>query len=163
MPDAEDVRKGFKKSLLSEEFRLKLEDIWIEKGEPGEEEQFREVYTSQRMQTPEAFPCAEIDLTISRNTDNRNNVIHLQHEVHIFVHARDDNEERLENKIGRYLRAIREHFMEFWMLEKCDNPPMVFGDDQFSPFVPEQIYEGRGLLKSGLIVILVETLSDGNT
>lgn len=161
MADAEDVRRAFQEALTSDAFRTKLVAVWNRHDNISEARHFVNVYRSQRGQTPEAFPCCEIDLTISRNTDNRNDLIHLQHEVHLFVHDRHDNEEELEDWISRYLRAIREYFMDDWQLPGIGNPPMIFGDDQFSPFVPEDIYEGRPLLKSGLIVILMETLDNG--
>lgn len=162
--DAESVRNGMKQSLESQEFKDRLERIWDEKEPGATVTHLQRVYRSQRGQNPEIFPCAEIDLTISRNTDNRNNTIDLQHEVHIFVHAKGDDEEKLDDIIGRFLRCIREHFMAEWQLPGgVGNPPMIFGDDQYSPFVPENIYEGRPLLKSGLIVILVETLDNGTT
>jgi hypothetical protein len=171
LADAEDVRRSFEIALRSDGFAAKLDQVWARKGETGEAPHLKEVYRSQRGQMPEAFPCIEVDLTMSRNTDNRNMLIHLQHEVHIFAHLRGDNELKLDDHVNRYLRAIREYFMENSYLPpitepyeaEIGNPPMIFGDDQFSPFVPEDIYEGRPFLKSGLIVILVETLDNGNT
>jgi hypothetical protein len=160
-PDAEDVRWALKNAIQSSDFRKKIEEVWLRKG--GLEPRYpQRVYRSQ-VATPQEYPCVEIDLTIGRNTDNRNNLIHLQYEVHLFWHDRHDKEEELEDFISRYLTATREYFMENPFLPGIDNPEPIFGDDQFSPFVPEGIYEGRPLLKSGLLVILFEVLRNGRT
>lgn len=158
-PDAEDVRWALKNGLESDAFKAKLTEVWLRKG--GLEPRYpRQVYRSQKANVVD-FPCVEIDLTIGRNTDNRNNHVHLQYEVHVFWHDRHDDEEELEDFISRYLTATREYFMEHPFLQGIDNPEPIITDDQFSPFVPENIYEGRPLLKSGLIVILIEVLKNG--
>ena len=155
-PDAEDVRWALKHAFESEAFRAKLTQVWERKG--GTEPRFPEkVYRSQKV-SHEAYPCIEIDLTIGRNTDNRNIVIDLQYEVHIFWHDRHDVEEELEDFISRYLTATREFFETTRRLPKIGNPDIIMGDDQFSPFVAEDVYEGRPLVKSGMIVMLVEVL-----
>jgi hypothetical protein len=157
--DAEDLRWALKAAIKSDTFSTKLREVWLRKG-GTEPRTVVEVYRSQ-VARHDGYPCCEIDVTIGRNTDNRNDHIDLQYEVHLYWHDKHDNEEELEDFISRYLTAAREFFMENPFLDGIDNPPIIVTDDQFSPFVPEGVYDGRPLLKSGLTIILVEVLRNG--
>jgi hypothetical protein len=98
---------------------------------------------------------------MGRNIDNRENLAHLQYEVHFFWHDRHDNEEELEDFISRYLTATREFLMENPYVTDLGNPEPIIQDEQFSPFVSENVYEGRPLLKSGLLIVLFEVFRNG--
>lgn len=161
MADSEDVRKALQEIIKGQDFANKIKEVWSRKGSADVRLPFA-VYRSQKTQH-DGYPCCEIDITVGRSTDNRNNLRHLQYEVHIFWHDRHHDEEELDDFISRYLVATAEYFFEHPFLGEMTigNPEPIIQDEQYSPFVPENVYEGRPLLKSGLLIILFEVLNDG--
>lgn len=162
MPDMEDVRREVRKALLSDRFKEILlgvyEEKWENYGEDFQPEYIKEVWRSSKDSLASStFPVAELTGTISRSTRPDELVIDLTHEIQIYVHERDDDEERLEDRLNRLMRAIRLYFEENQYFALIGNAPITLNDDVFSPFVPATVYEGRPWVKTGLVTMYVRT------
>lgn len=155
MPDIEDVLAVLKTSLESDAFAAKLEAVFARKTDDAGVVELPVVYATQ-MFTHETFPVIELSPNMSRNVRNDSDVIDLLHEVYIFWHERHDDLLVLEKRIVRALRAIREYFEEHKTLTTVGSVAYL-GDENFSPFVPADVYDGRPFLKSGLLQIYVRT------
>lgn len=159
MSGMEDVRKAVQRALLSSEFKAELLGVYTSQGEAELVEYPRRVHLSQKFNVQE-YPCIEISGAMTRNTRNDSVVKDLLYEVHIFWHERGDDEEVLESRVNRAMLAIRNYFEKhqyFWA-DDLQNAPLYLGDDAYSPFVPEGIYEGRPFLKSAMVQLYVELL-----
>jgi hypothetical protein len=167
MADVEDVKRAIKRCLLSERFGQLLTAVYQEKNNwygDNDELVIPTVVKLSQVWNPldQGFPLGELNATISRNRNPNGNVKNLMHEVQVFWHERHDDEETLELRVNRLLRATRDYFEENQYLSGEDsqllgNAPIQLNDDLYSPFVPANIYAGRPFVKSGMLVLYVET------
>ncbi len=166
--DTEDVQKAIQRCLKSDQFNECLQEVYLEKQQRyGDELEClfpTEVFEQQRWNPDQQFPYGELNAGIARNlAGTSGGARHLMHEIQIYWHERADSEADADLRVKRLLRATRDYFEKYEYIEGLESPPVNLNDDVFSPFVPANIYDGRPFLKSGLLIVYVETYGGPNS
>jgi hypothetical protein len=163
MADLEDVKEAIKAALLGERFKEILQEHYAQKSAMYGDNLVchlpNEVHTHPRWDPQEMFPYGELNSPISRNLYPDSFVERLGHEIQIFWHIRHDDEIELDKHVLRYIRATRLYFQENLYLADLGNEPITLNDDSYSPFVPANIYSARPFVKSGMLIIYVNTIN----
>lgn len=156
--DLEDVNDELRDTLLSQEFRAKLDEVHSRKRVSFSFDHVGalSIFVSAKANL-DSFPAVELVGDISRNMSEESSAIDVSHEVLLFFHSRGDDEETIHRTVTRFLTAVREYFVEKKYLERL-GATVTVGDDNHSPFVAEGAYAGRPFIKSGTIQLYVRTI-----
>ena len=152
--DRESIRLGLKAALESDEFKSVVSNIYAEKNDLENVAFLNEVYPCLKW-APQTFPCAEIGIPRGTNSNNTSVYVDYTYAVSLYVHDNGSDEERLEQVIERFVRAMQDFFVSrpnlLPFVAECS---ITVGDEDYSPLTRVTEYS-MPFIKSGMLELFI--------